>query len=853
MTCKHCAAQYIGETASEFRQRMNQHRSTMKGKQHTLLCQHCHLVDGIPHRIKLDDLNIQPIEVLAKNTTKRDRIKKEEWWMRELKTLYPYGLNDKHNNNYYSSYSEEKLVWTIFNHQTIKRKKRGKGRTHSGSSGDIDDFLRELDQLVETGKGNWRNFCYSFIIRSSIRQLNKLKQKSLSKITKENRDVSNFISDLLHMRLHNRKKKIRSNFLRIFFQNKGIEKVNIGQLLHKVTDTIPTTFKNREPPTVLYLRSQTIGRKIFNYKQTVEELKTKNWKAEDFPCNCKESKMCDPHHGHIVTGDLEFIQCYPLRVLLTKGPSYREANEIKWNETFYHIRKGINNCAKEWCEKEKVDLRLLSEWKICLKRETSKKINSLKKHQKPVPKKTLDDEKVREYLESFHEKYVITPTDKAGNNFSIICKQFYMHCLLKELDMLESDVQRNSAKTYRCLKSKPTTIVNRHALYMDKHNIGLDESQKRLPFLYWIPKMHKNPSKQRYIAASHSCSTKPLSKMITLCLKLIQQTHSNHCKAIFKNSGFNRMWIVDNSIDVVEKIKEINRKGPTRNIRTYDFSTLYTSIPHKKLKEQIAWVISQCFNDDARKFIRFGHASAHWTNSKGKHKHCWSKDDLIKHTKWLIDNIFVVCGDSLFKQVIGIPMGTDCAPFLANLFLFAYEWKWLTKKFKEKDFECLERFNACFRYIDDLLCLNNDQMMDDVMTEIYPPELSLTSDGAIYRAPYLDLDLEIRDGKIHTKLYDKRDAFGFEIVNYPDLSGNIPEKQSYGVFSSQIIRYGRCCMSAIDFVSRTKTLVRKLHEQGFKLARLRFVFKKCYAVHFGLLTKYGESLFDLCHLCCPII
>ena len=65
-------------------------------------------------------------------------------------------------------------------------------------------------------------------------------------------------------------------------------------------------------------------------------------------------------------------------------------------------------------------------------------------------------------------------------------------------------------------------------------------------------------------------------------------------------------------------------------------------------------------------------------------------------------------------------MGTDCTPFLANLFLFVYEWKWLTKKLKEKGFECLERFNACFRYIDALLCLNNDQMMDDVMTEITP-------------------------------------------------------------------------------------------------------------------------------------
>ena len=56
-------------------------------------------------------------------------------------------------------------------------------------------------------------------------------------------------------------------------------------------------------------------------------------------------------------------------------------------------------------------------------------------------------------------------------------------------------------------------------------------------------------------------------------------------------------------------------------------------------------------------------------------------------------------------------------------------------------------------------------------------------------------------------------------------------------------------MSAIDFISRTKTLLRKLHEQGFKLARLRFVFKQCFAVHFGHLTKYGEPLSDLCHFC----
>jgi hypothetical protein len=120
----------------------------------------------------------------------------------------------------------------------------------------------------------------------------------------------------------------------------------------------------------------------------------------------------------------------------------------------------------------------------------------------------------------------------------------------------------------------------------------------------------------------------------------------------------------------------------------------------------------------------------------------------------------------MFKRAIGIPMGTDCAPFLANLFLFAYEYKWLTKKSKAKEFEYPKKFNICFRYIDNLLCINNDQFMDEVMTEIYPGELKLTSDDAVLQSHYSDLDLEIQNGHIHSKLFDKRDAFRFLIVNY---------------------------------------------------------------------------------------
>lgn len=277
---------------------------------------------------------------------------------------------------------------------------------------------------------------------------------------------------------------------------------------------------------------------------------------------------------------------------------------------------------------------------------------------------------------------------------------------------------------------------------------------------------------------------------------------------------------------------------------------MYTSIPHRQLKEQISWVISQCFDDENRQFIRIGKDSARWSSSRGKSKHCWDKDELINHVKWLISNIYVVCGDSMFKQVIGIPMGTDCAPFLANLFLFAYEYQWLTEKLKRKEFDDLKKFNACFRYIDDLLCINNHQLMDDVMTEIYPKELSLTSDDAILQCHYLDLDLEIRDDKIHSKLFDKRDAFGFSIVNFPDLSGNIPNKQSYGVFVSQLIRYARSCMSVTDFIYRTKILVRRLTSQGFKPIRLRHVFEKFAAEHYELMFKYNQPINDICNHCC---
>ena len=132
------------------------------------------------------------------------------------------------------------------------------------------------------------------------------------------------------------------------------------------------------------------------------------------------------------------------------------------------------------------------------------------------------------------------------------------------------------------------------------------------------------------------------------------------------------------------------------------------------------------------------------------------------------------------------------------------------------------------------------------MAEIYPKELSLTSDDAILVTNYLDLRIEIKNDRIHTSLFDKRDAFGFQVVNFPDLTGNIPMKQSYGVFVSQLIRYARCCQDFADFRTRTLILAKRLVKQHFNVNLLRRTFQKFAESYYELLVKYSVRICSTC-------
>ena len=119
--------------------------------------------------------------------------------------------------------------------------------------------------------------------------------------------------------------------------------------------------------------------------------------------------------------------------------------------------------------------------------------------------------------------------------------------------------------------------------------------------------------------------------------------------------------------------------------------------------------------------------------------------------------------------------------------------------------------------MDDVLNINN-VYFDNMVGQIYPSELQLnkanTSDT---EAAFLDLHLSISNYIVSNKIYDKRDDFDFEIVNFPLLDGDVPRSTSYGVYISQLIRLARASSYVTDLNTRNKLLlcVQEFSEQRF--------------------------------------
>ena len=195
----------------------------------------------------------------------------------------------------------------------------------------------------------------------------------------------------------------------------------------------------------------------------------------------------------------------------------------------------------------------------------------------------------------------------------------------------------------------------------------------------------------------------------------------------------------------------------------------------------------------------------------------------------------------MFRQIVGIPMGSDPAPFFANLFLFFYESEWITK-FRKENYIASRKLNNTFRFIDDLITINDNNIFEANIHNIYPNELQLKKENNINtEATFLDLKIKIDNNKFMTSLYDKRDNFNFDIVRMPHKCSNIPSKMFNSTISAELLRISKASTSYCVFLKAAKVLIHRMTKQGAAINTLSFSLRKMLNNHSEISTKFGKG------------
>ena len=850
--CNLCGLIYVGETMDALNKRINGHRYEINHGGKQLLYQHFNQKD---HSIL--SMRVRIIEKIYHHTNNKKlstplRRNKEESWIRKLGTATPYGCNDKIDSlgNLSSPNCSSVNVFKLFEHST--RRKRSHGNRHYTPPSIHDITFDGLLQYINTPLGV--HYIRTKLFSLPLSTLNSLYKTSANRYienvySKEYR-LNNIIIDIGHHRLYKPVKSINTDqnrsFLKVKFENKGLDAINLSNILNNknVKSKVPPYFKEHPAPIVSYSYTRSIASKIFNYKRTIQSVNIKDFKSKPPLCSCQESQFCYSPSGHVITGDLSIIPNEKLRTIIRKGPKYRIPNTINWNYNFKLLMDAVEDHARKWVKREEVNINCLSEWIKAIRELIYKRFNILKTKMKPKTSNIFNDENVIKCLTELQNKFVILPADKAQNNIIFVCKKYYIQCLVDELGV-NTD---SPSSTYKLETLSKQEIINNQMSAISSFGINVKKEDHDLPCLYWLPKMHKTPYKQRYIAGSYRCSTKPVSIKLTKILTGIKEGLQKYCETSYSRSGINQMWILKNSKSLLENLKSRTFHKIT-SISTYDFSTLYTTIPHTTLKARLAELIKRSFfyKNGTRRYkyliINEHNNSSYFVREYSNSNNKYTESDIISMINFLIDNIYVEFGGHIFRQTIGIPMGTNCAPLLADLFLYSYEAGFIQELLTNKKKHIAQKFNHTFRYIDDVLSLSNPRF-GNYLHQIYPDELDIKNTTDTYNsASYLDLKLNIdNEGHLTTNLYDKRDEFSFSIVNFPFLDSNIPTSPAYGVYISQLIRYARACSNYNDFCTRSRTLIDKLITQGYTKEKLKIATKKFCGRKSEIFDKFTTSV-----------
>ena len=840
MSCKQCDLQYIGETKNSIQKRFAGHRSQINsGKSNQLVHNHFHRENhDISNCLIIPIEKIEDTDLNERELT-RLRLDREKFWTQTLQTPYPLGLNVRVKG--VGDFHPSQQVYRDFGGRRRRNRRRHPPRkpksqrpVHQAS---VAYVKRQHEALKNSS--SYMHFFKTYLYNLPRKQLLTLWNEVKLPNDQTEIRIKDAITMIGQLRLFKPvmiKDTKQRDFYHIRFIDKGLDFINPTGILRSpsVESKIPNYFQFSDPPIIGYRYNHSIAGIIFNYKQALDPDVINSTDTNNINCVCHNSIFKDNNHNHVITGNLDIVQNETLKNILRKGPKYRLPRKIDWAKNRENLVSFLDIYSKKWITKEKkasedkdLNLSCLMAWKKEVIRLIDKRIE-MGKMKLNFFKSIYIEGSLKVELERLHNLYVLTPADKAQNNIIFTCKSYYLKKIKEELSASGNNTYQLTNKTF-------DNIIHDTCKFSADFGIKIPEDMKQLPLLYWIPKMHKSPTSQRFIAGSKLCSIKIISKLFSKCLKLILNHLKSYNRTVFQRSGLKYFWIIDNSLDFLDDITNLK----TNHLETYDFSTLYTSLPHIEIKNKLKNLFQKIFTREGKEFINVNLRKAYFYSSKHKNFYSFTVRELTQILDFILDNIYVKFGDHLYKQIIGIPIGLDSGQDIANLLLYQYESSYV-ETLSKRDLCLAKKFGTCVRYIDDLFSADFPDFKTHLQL-IYPPELIVnSSSNSNKNVNYLDLNITSDNfSNLYFSIYDKRDDFDFEIINFPYLDSCIPRKPALGIFLSQLIRYARICSFFEDFCKRTLTLSKRLQNQGYKFVELRKLIVRFFHERAGLLEKFG--------------
>lgn len=498
--------------------------------------------------------------------------------------------------------------------------------------------------------------------------------------------------------------------------------------------------------------------------------------------------------------------------------------------------------------------------------------------------------------------FAITFADKEGKKFVFQCREDHEQMLLAEV---------NSNSTYqfaapiaggghvlafskdRCVRDTTAFLIANQVFH--RSDVSLDEGnpdyEPELPHLYASIKTHKQAHPGRFIAASRAVTTTGLSRWVSRAFRALLPSMENLWWEEMLRAGVatdpeegSQSWMVWDGIQVVEKVHRLNKRPGvdtgTGGMAVYDFKTMYPTIPLQDLKARLGSLIREVFQKRNDVVRDSQNRQCQWRLQLTKSQSQWvAEGDRKRNSRWvqtfdadrlcrfldeLVDSTFITLGKVVLWQRIGIPMGTNCAPFLANLYCFSYELAFLRSLVRSQNAQqsgsrehtLIRRMHDASRYIDDLLTMNFPEfenimyrMQGEVepqgtvvhpLTGIYPNTFSnggtaqqglvlervqpeyASAEKIVGEVDYLDVTIKRDAHGWHCDLYDKRNAMPSQAggSRVPDIRTALSEACKYGIVHSQMHRFSRRLRRLPLFCTATGRLLAHMIIHGYDRRKL---------------------------------